>query len=199
MILRPMMASDVEAVVALQALAFPPPFDPEYHWEASHLLAHLDRFADGQFVVEAAGEVIASSSNMRISEPTWDRHGSWIDTVGGPNLENHDSLGSTLYGLDISVHPDYRRQGVGRLIYHARFDYVRNRRLRRYGTACRIPDWSGQSLPQEVYVREVERGALQDRTLSALLKYGMNLISVIHDYMPDPESGNAAALLEWAP
>ena len=38
-----------------------------------------------------------------------------------------------------------------------------------------------------------------DRTLSVLLRYGLKFLDVIENYMPDEESGNAAALLEWIP
>ena len=38
-----------------------------------------------------------------------------------------------------------------------------------------------------------------NRTHRALLRYGLTFLGVIHDYMEDEESANAAALLEWKP
>jgi len=102
-----------------------------------------------------------------------------------------------LYGVDISVHPDYRGRGVGRALYAARFDLVRTLGLTRFGTACRIPDRCGQ--PATAYTTAVAMGVLQDRTLTPLLRYGLSLVGVIEGYMEDEESGNAAALLEWRP
>jgi len=131
-------------------------------------------------------------------------HRSWSETVGGPNIEHHDQQGTTLYGLDISVHPQYRGRGVGRALYAARFDLVRAQRLTRCGTACRIPGYVQWSLDQnkpnvEQYVDEVVNGKISDRTLTPLLRYGLRFLSVIHDYMDDEESADAAALLEWLP
>jgi GNAT superfamily N-acetyltransferase len=109
--------------------------------------------------------------------------------------------GSTLYGLDITVHPDYRRQGIGRAFYDQRFDVVRRgAKLVRFGTGCRLPDFrsSGLACPAD-YAERVAGGMLTDRTLTPLLRYGLTYVGVIDNYMVDEESGDAAALLEWIP
>ena len=203
-IIRPMTPDDVSGAVALQALAFPPPFSEDLHWDPEHLLRHIELFPEGQLVAEAPSGIIGSCSNALISESKWQAHGSWGATVGGPNLRFHDPQGTTLYGLDITVHPDFRRMGVGRAFYQARFRYVSERSLTRYGTGCRLPDYrnaaqSDRMLTPAVYAAKVQLGEFADRTLTPLLRYGLKLIAVIDDYMEDEESGNAAALLEWTP
>lgn len=200
---RAMTQADVDAVVALQPLAFPPPFDPELLWEADHLRRHLQVFPDGQFVAVHQGRIVASCSNTRIPEQLWQAHGSWSDTVGGPMLDSFDPEGTTLYGLDISVHPEHQGQGVGRKLYQARFRFVRQQGLLRYGTACRMPNFAsgGEALglSLEEFAQRVVQGATTDRTLTPLLRMGLRFESVIRDYMDDAESGNAAALLSWQP
>jgi GNAT superfamily N-acetyltransferase len=203
-VVRPMRQEDVPAVVALQKVAFPPPFSEDLLWDPDHLVRHVELFPEGQFVGELESQVVASCSNCIVSEAKWQAHGSWTDTVGGPFIENHDPNGSTLYGLDVSVHPDVRRAGIGRAFYNARFDLVRSRGLRRYGTACRIPDYrpyleGHPGTDAEEYVSAVLRGVTTDRTLTPLLRYGIRSLGVIEDYMEDAESRNAAALLEWIP
>lgn len=192
---------DIAGVVALQQKAFPPPFDPELHWDPEHIEAHIRVFPLGQWVaVSHDGTVIGSCSNTLISEERWNLHAPWYRTVGGPSLEGIELDGNTLYGLDISVDPDFRRQGVGRSFYEARFEYVRNHQLTRYGTACRIPGFveSGET-SAESYVQNVVIAEMTDRTLTPLLRYGLTCLGVIENYMPDPESLNHAALLEWKP
>ncbi len=149
-------------------------------------------------------QIVGSASNTRISEDKWHAHKSWDETVGGPFLTNFDPKGSTLYGLDISVHPAWRGKGVGRALYQARFGLVRTQGLTRYGTACRIPGYLNWSLTAEdpspeKYVAEVVAQRAADRTLTPLLRYGLRFLDVIHDYMDDEESANSAALLEWKP
>lgn len=203
-LIRPMVESDIPAVVALQRACFPAPFPVELLWQEDQLAKHLSVFPEGQFVFESESQVKASSSSTRISEENWQAHGCWTVTVGGPYLDTYDVDGSTLYGLDISVHPCCRGIGVGRAMYEARFNLVRQLELTRFGTACRIPDLSlslanGTSSHAKDYVSNVDSGKLTDRTLTPLLRYGLRVIGVIADYMDDPESHNYAASLEWMP
>lgn len=201
---RQMTLDDVDAAAALQRAAFPAPFPEDLLWQPAHLRRHLAVFPAGQFVAEADGAVVATCSNTIVTEAAWNAHASWDRTVGGPYLENFAEQGSTLYGLDITVHPDFRRRGIGRRFYEARFTLVRELGLVRYGTACRIPDYlryraDHPEVGVEEYVIRVVDGQATDRTLTPLLRYGLRFLEVLPDYMEDEESANAAALLEWRP
>lgn len=201
---RELRPEDVSAVVELQALCFGEPFDPELLWSAEHLNLHLSIFPEGQFVATAEGKIIGSASSSLIADSHWQAHLSWEETLGGHYFETFDSRGSTLYGADISVHPEYRGIGVARMLYGARFALVRSRKLVRFGTACRMPgyrDWSAANgfACADSYLSEVVQGFAVDRTLTPLLKLGLEPLGVIEEYMEDAESGNAAALLEWTP
>lgn len=200
----PMLAVHIPGAVALQRACFPEPFPEELLWNRDHLTRHIELFPEGQLVALVGNAVVASASATRISEDNWQSHGSWEETVGGPFLETYDPTGSTLYGLDISVHPDSRGLGIGRQLYKRRFQLVRDLGLTRYGTACRMPDFQtyaqehpGTSVDQ--YAELVVRKQATDRTLSPLLHYGLTYLGVIQGYMEDRESDNAAALLEWRP
>lgn len=194
-----MLPGDIPGVVALQRACFPEPFPEDQLWTADHLLAHLSRFAPGQFVALAGDQVIGSASNLILPEELWNAHLGWEETVGGFTFDNHDSSGTTLYGADISVHPEFRRQGIARHLYAARFSLVRSLQLNRYGTACRIPDFlaSGLASPAE-YCEQVVSGVRTDRTLTPLLAMGLSFVQLLPNYMPDPESGDCAALLEYS-
>ena len=199
-----MRHDDLAAVVALQELAFPAPFDPELLWRKDHLETHLAKFPQGQWVAELNGTVIGRCSNVRLPEGKAKQSRTWDETVGGPFLDAHDPNGAELYGLDISVHPEFRGIGIGRALYAARFDYVRTYQLSHYATACRLPDLDqaltfGQAKTERAYVELVSDGILTDRTLTPLLKMGLTLKGIKLEYMEDSESRNAAALLEWKP
>lgn len=199
---RPARSGDVPGMVALQRACFPAPFPAEFLWRVEHLERHLEIFPAGQFVAVEGERVVGSASNSRISEADWQAHLPWDSTVGGPFLQSFNPAGSTLYGLDISVHPEYRGRGVGRALYEARFNLVRELRLLRFGTACRLPGYLNWSKTRteasvETYVQEVVAGREADRTLTPLLRYGLEFIEVLHGYMEDPESADSAALLEW--
>ena len=202
--IRPMQPEDVPQVVGLQKLAFPPPFSEDLHWDPEHLFRHIEVFPAGQFVAQQDEEIVGSCSNAIVTEKGWQAHGNWGATMGGPYIRYHDSNGSTLYGLDITVHPLCRRTGVGRAFYEARYGLVRTLHLTRYGTGCRMPDYRNYfetvaSIDVETYAARVVAGDVQDRTLTPLLRYGLRFIGVIKNYMEDLESANAGALLEWIP
>jgi len=198
------MDQDLEGAVALQTACFPPPFPSELLWQRGHLEQHLVRFPQGQLVAVLGNKVIASASCCLISESNWQRSGDWDSTVGGPNIENHDKNGTTLYGLDISVHPDWRGRGVARSLYQARFALIQQLSLVRFGTACRLPGFRDAAtktigLSVKQYSEEVASGARSDPTLTPLLRLGCRYLQVIEHYMLDYESDNAAAKLERLP
>lgn len=196
--------ADLPEVVLLQKLAFPPPFSEDLHWDEFHLCRHVELFPGGQFVAVSCGRIVGSCSNAIISDEKWMARCSWASTVGGPCLENHYPQGSTLYGLDITVAPGFRRMGVGRSFYNARFRLLSELGLKRYGTGCRLPDYRNYVekngfLSAYEYAASVTQGKITDRTLTPLMHFGLTFIDVIEDYMEDNESCNAAALLEWLP
>jgi len=167
-------------------------------------LRHISLFPAGQFVAIEGQTVIGTCSNAIVSERGWAAHGSWGATVGGPFIRYHDPKGTTLYGLDITVHPEHRRIGVGRAFYDARYEFVRDTSLTRYGTGCRMPDYRNYAeivspVDVETYAAKVVSGEIDDRILTPLLRYGLKFLGVIKNYMEDVESANAGALLEWTP
>src|SRR5690606_11101656 len=153
----------------LQRACFPEPFPLELLWQRTHLENHLRLFPEGQFVAIENSRVIASCTNMRVSDESWDAHLPWEEQTGGLMLSRHDPNGQTLYGIDISVHPDFRGRGIARRLYEMRYDLVRQRNFTRYGTVCRIPDYvhSGFAAPAE-FADAVAAGLAQDRTLTPL-------------------------------
>lgn len=203
-VITAMTADHIDGVVALQRACFPAPFPEELLWQATHVQKHLELFPEGQFVALVDDFVAASASATLLSEDVWQAHADWDTTVGGPLLSTFDPGGSTLYGLDISVHPSYRGVGLGRELYETRFDLVRSGRAARYGTACRLPGYRDYAINHpgasvEEYADNVVKGLTQDRTLTPLLRYRLTFLTVIREYMEDYESQNAAALLEWRP
>ena len=201
MILRLTQIEDAAAVAALQPLAFPPPFDPAYHWRARHFECHVRNFPAGQFVVVHDERIVASSSNVLLGEESRSKHletGSHPYDVGFATPPDDPT---TLYGADIAVHPAYRRRGIARMIYRARFDLVRELDLLRYGTACRMPDFTvqGEGRTSREYADAVVEGTLSDRTLTPLVKMGLTLLNVVPSTWPDVESGGFSAVLEWRP
>jgi len=190
-------------VVKLQRLCFPAPFPEDLLWKAEHLQRHIEIFSAGQFVAVLDGEVVGSCTSMIIKESAWKAHVSFDETVGSLFLDNHTPDGNTLFGVDISVHPERRKMGIGRKLYEARFDLTRKLKLKQYATSVRIPDFSNfhlrTGLSKNDYVDKVISGIEIDRTLTPFIKMGFKFDCIIENHMEDPESGDAAVSLVWVP
>lgn len=197
---RPLLLADVNGAASLQRLCFPDPFPAELLFQPGHFLRHLQVFPPGQFVAVANGSVVGSATNMLVSLPSWKAHLPWSQAVGGLDLERHDPAGTVLYGVDVSVHPDWRGKGVARSLYAARYDLVRQLRLDLFGTVCRMPDFAASPVATAgEYSRQVAAGERVDVTMTPLLKLGLNFVDVIENYMDDEESRHAGAVMEWRP
>lgn len=190
----------IPGAVALQRLCFPAPFPEDHLWQPHHLAGHLQFFPEGQFVAVQDDLVVASSSSIIISRSTWLAPNTWDEITEGLDLTGHDPEGTLLFGVDISVHPDYRGLGIARQLYQARFDLVRRIGLESYVTLCRLPGFSSSGLQDPAdYAKQVEAGERSDPTMTPLLKMGMSLMVVAYNCMEDEESGNAGAKLVWTP
>ncbi|MFN8138467.1 MAG: GNAT family N-acetyltransferase [Fimbriimonadales bacterium] len=193
--------SEIPGVVELQSACFPPPFPDELLWTASQLQTHITVFPKGQFVALADGSVIASCTNMLIPTASWNKITTWEELTGGHFLNRHSPSGEILFGVDISVHPNFRKLGIARALYERRFSFIRSGGLAAFATCCRMPDYQelNRELTVKQYADSVSLAVRTDRTLTPLLRMGLQYKGVAEQFMHDEESGNAAAILEWKP
>ncbi len=190
----------IEGAASLQRLCFPAPFPEDHLWQAKHLLGHLSVFPEGQFVAVVKDQVVASSSSIIISQSLWEKPVTWDEITGGLDMTGHTPRGRLLFGVDISVHPEFRGRGIARRLYQARFDLVKQLGLDSFVTLCRLPGFSTSGLASPAdYARQVSEGEKSDSTMTPLLKMGMSFVQVAFDCMEDEESGNAGAKLIWTP
>ena len=127
----------VTRLEAVQRASFPSLAEDEII-TAEHYAAQIQRFPEGQLaVLNEADEVVACSTDFRAKVDFDHFEHRYIDAVDNNWLGNHDPDGDWLYGADIGVLPDYRRQGIGRMLYGARRDLIRRLNLR--GTCSRRP------------------------------------------------------------
>ncbi|MFN7172169.1 MAG: GNAT family N-acetyltransferase [Fimbriimonadaceae bacterium] len=186
-----MTPDDIPFIIKVQPLAFPPPFPVDELWSASALEQLLKLFPEGQAVAELDGERAGSSTSLLMGDDSWQLGEDWLNMVG-KNFSNFDRNGNTLFGMDIAVHPDFRRHGVGAALYRKRFELAETTGVLRYGTVCRIPDFSDWAKENgddvERYVSLVVHGDIVDRTLTPLLKMKLKVNRIKPNYYNDVES-----------
>lgn len=164
-----------------------------------HFLNHCRLFPQGNFVALSGDRVIGLGSGFLIDFDFDHAQHSFQEIIDGGFYSHHDPDGDWYYGGDISVHPAFRRRGVGSLLYEARKTIVRTLNRRGIVAGGLIPgfaDHSARLSPAE-YVDAVVAGALYDSTLSFQLRRGFQVRGLLEDYIEDEASDNWATLIVW--
>ena len=198
-IVRTMAKDDIPKVVELQKIAFPTMAAEGVYWKPNQLAAHLKVFPEGQFVAEYHGKIVGSCSSLIIKLKSEYQEHTWKDACGDSFFKNHDPNGDSLYGADVSSHPDHRRLGVATKLYDARKTLAIKLNLRRIIAGARLINYceSAQELSPLEYVQKVKRHEIKEPVLSFQIRNGFKFIKILSNYMKDPRSLNNATFIEW--
>jgi GNAT superfamily N-acetyltransferase len=159
---------------------------------------HMEIFPEGQFAAilseNGATTIVGGTTTFRTSDfnhvrRPFDAAAAW--------LEDHDPEGEWLYGVDMSVHPDYRRRGIASLLYGARAALVQRLNLRGEVAAGLLSGYHRyrSEVSIEQYYQQVAAGQRVDPTVSMQMRVGFVVVELLQDYIDDPASGNATALI----
>lgn len=187
-----------QALEKLQITCFPTLAAHELMRE-EHFLSHCHIFPEGSFVALDGSNVVGLGSGFLTDFDFKNTHHTFKDIITGGYYTNHDPAGAWYYGADISVHPEYRGRGIGKLLYEARKDLVRRSNRRGIVAGGVLPGYAehkGQLTVAE-YVEKVVAGELFDATLSFQLKNGFSVVDLLENYLEDEASDNWATLIVW--
>lgn len=198
-VIRNVEPDDVPKIVDLQKSSFADMAAYGMTWPSSFLYNHIQIFSEGQFCAEHSGRIVGSSSSLIVTLKSEYANHTWQEITGNGLFTNHNPEGDSLYGADISVHPDYRFKGIATMLYNARKDLVKRMNLRRIIAGGRLYNYYkySQEMSAEVYAEKVVKGELIDPVLSLQLKNGFRLIKVLSNYLYDKRSLNYASFIEW--
>lgn len=194
--LRNITRADFQEILALQRICFPN-MDP---WKLEQLESHIEIFPEGQFCVEYEGKIIGSCSSLIVNFDEYDDQHTWDEITDNGYITNHDPEGYNLYGMEVMVHPDFRRMKIGRRLYEARKDLARNFNLKSIIIGGRIPNYykhSDKYTPRQ-YVEEVTLHNIFDPVLTFQVMNGFTLKRINKNYLEDDiASMKYATLMEW--
>ena len=140
-------------------------------------------------------QVIGMSSTIRYHYALEDH--TFLDISEGLWMTSHKPDGDWLYGMDIGVHPAYRGQGLARAMYRARQETCQELGLKGQLTVGMLNGYQKyqNQMTIEAYYQELLAGRLKDPTVNVQQKIGFEWIRVIHNYLQDPQCGNAGVLM----
>ncbi|WP_211747447.1 GNAT family N-acetyltransferase [Paenibacillus sp. Marseille-Q4541] len=198
-VIRSYTQEDFEELIAIQAECFPPPFPKDLWWNKEQLLSHVTRFPKGALCVEVEGEIAGSMTGLGTNfDPAHPDH-TWSEATDDGYIRNHRPDGDTLYIVDISVRPKFRKLGMGQLLMQSMYHVVIQEGMVRLLGGGRMPGYHkvASKMNGKEYLDTVVKGELHDPVISFLLRCGRTPVTVVKDYLEDEESCNYGALMEW--
>lgn len=194
--IRNIERKDIEEIIKLQLLCFPN-MKP---WTVEQLESHIRIFPEGQICVEYDNQIIGSCSSLIVNFNDYFEQHTYAEITDKGYIRNHNPNGENLYGMEVMVHPEFRRMKIGRRLYEARKALAEKLNLKSIIVGGRIPGYhkySDKMTPRE-YAEEVLQQNIYDPVLTFQMMNGFTLKRIIINYMPDDrESMTYATLLEW--
>ena len=124
---------------------------------------------------------------------------TWEEITDNGYIRNHNPKGRTLYIVDISVKPTFRKMDLGKLLMQSIYERVVHDGLDRVLGGGRMPGYHrfAERITPEEYVERVVAGELKDPGISFLLRCGRTPGCLVPNYLENEESHNNAMLMEW--
>jgi predicted amidohydrolase/ribosomal protein S18 acetylase RimI-like enzyme len=197
LIVRPLRIEDYPRIVEIQLRSFPH-MKP---WSRAQFESHLRYFPEGQIGLEYGGQLVASSSSLLLDFGMYDGLHTWAAITDSGMIRTHNPQGTTLYGMEVMVDPEFRGMKLARRLYEARKQLARDLNLMSIVLGGRIPGYHkhASKLTAREYVDKVINKSLVDPVLTAQLANGFVLKRLLHNYLPsDDESQGWATFLEWS-
>ncbi len=190
---RPEHAEQLEA---LQITCFPTLADDE-RFKARHYRRHQALFDEGQFVVVDGDRVVGATATIRLHFDFAHVTHTFGEIIQGGWLTSHEPDGDWLYGADVGVDPAYRGRGLATALYAARQELVWRLGLKGQVTGGMLQGYGAvkHQMSIEDYYAGVVAGRIKDATLSMQLGVGFEPKALLKNYLNDPVSDNASALI----
>ena len=185
-----------EPLEALQITCFPTLADDE-RFKARHYRKHQELFDEGQFVVVDGDRVVGATATIRLHFDFAHVTHTFGEIIQGGWLTSHEPDGDWLYGADVGVDPAYRGRGLATALYAARQELVWRLGLKGQVTGGMLQGYGAvkHQMSIEDYYAGVVAGRLKDATLSMQLGVGFEPKALLKNYLNDPVSDNASALI----
>lgn len=200
--------ADIDRMIAIDNAAW---------WEGvaftrEQLESQLRIYPEGTWIAEIGTKAVGFVSVLRITSTFAESIRSWNEATGNGFFTTHDPKGDVLFGANLSVVPEYQRLGIGDHLFATGFASLVRAGMR-YGTlggrlpglaalnGDRVKNNQGRLNGTEYADLKDDKGRVFDPELRFYLRQPFaELMRVIPDYFPDPESEDNGALLRvWNP
>lgn len=183
---------------ALERLCFPHA-DPSELIDVEDVVESSRIFPEGFFVILDGDRVVGQGAGIFLNFDFERPQHNILSITGIHQCGNHSPDGDWYYGTDIAVHPDYRRRGIGSMLYSLRKELVRKYQKRGMLGGGHMPGFADYKhrMSAADYIDGVVRGEIYDPTLSFQLHNGFRVVCPLANYLKDEATDSWSALIRW--
>ena len=170
--------------------------------------SRIEIFPEGTLIALVNNNLVGFISTQIVNYDLEHDSPSWYEiTDNGFIAKTHNPHGDTLYGVNLSVHPEWQNRDVGKKLLKSVIEFGISINLKQGLLGARVPHYYkfADKIKIEDYVnickQKVEDNiSLNDNIppdpeLLFYLKCGLQIVKVIPNYFEDPESLNYGVLL----
>lgn len=189
------MADELEKI----ELACFPMANPADLLSADDIRAYARTFPEGYFVAFVDDCPVGMGAGIFLDFDFDHPQHTITEITGEHQCGNHDPDGDWYYGTDMTVLPEYRGLGIGRMLYDRRKQFVKERNKRGIIAGGALPGYFHHKnhMPVDEYVAKVVGGELRDPTLSFQLSNGFEVRGLLENYLEDEADDGWATLIVW--
>lgn len=189
------MAEELEQI----ELACFPMANPADLLSEDDIRVYAEVFPEGYFVAMDGGRPVGMGAGIYLDFDFDNPQHTIAEITGEHQCGNHDPEGDWYYGTDMTVRPDYRGRGIGRMLYERRKALVVEADKRGIIAGGSLPGFFDYktTMPVSEYVDRVVAGELFDPTLSFQLSNGFEVRGLLENYLEDAADDGWAALIVW--
>jgi predicted amidohydrolase/ribosomal protein S18 acetylase RimI-like enzyme len=198
LIIRNATTPDIPAIAEMSRRIYA----AEIAYNEPQIRGQINNFPEGVFVAEYEGIIVGYCATSIVDEKLALRPHTWDEVSGAGYGSRHNPEGDILYGIEVSVHPDFRRLRIGQRFYRARRELCRRLELKAIVFGGRLPAYQRRKKeypdPKD-YLAAVLSLAVRDQVINFQLKQGFEAIGILKNYLPaDKASGGHAVHMMWS-
>lgn len=161
----------------------------------------IHNFPEGQFVADYGGEIVGHCATFIISGDVALKSHTFDEITANGYASRHDPDGDYLYGMEVSVDPDFRRLRIGQRLYRARKNLCEEWGLKGIIFGGRMPGYARRrkQYPDPMdYVEAVRQRVIRDTVINFHISNGFEPIGVLEGYDEDDrQSAGFATHMLW--
>lgn len=161
--------------------------------------AYAGIFPEGYFVAMVDGRPVGMGAGIYLDFDFDHPQHTIAEITGKHQCGNHDPSGEWYYGTDMTVLPEYRGQGIGKMLYDVRKAFVIGAGKRGIIAGGALPGYYGHKgeMTIQEYVDRVVAGEMADPTLTFQMSQGFEVRGLLENYIEDESDDGWAALIVW--